>query len=145
MKPFKSLLLGFAFLFCFSFVSAQEMKAEKYENLEWYTISYYKWEAGKAEDAKKIINEYFKPTRQDIRSQLLVMEVDLLYSEWDYMVVFPMEDGLEVFEWKTSPRNVQWNQAFLKRAGSEEKVKEINEKFSSYVKDYKSQLGRKYD
>ncbi len=40
MKTFKFLLPVIAFLFCFNFVSAQEMKAEKYENIEWYNILY---------------------------------------------------------------------------------------------------------
>lgn len=134
-----------ALLFCFNFLSAQEMTAEKYENLEWYTISYFEWEDGKAEDAKKMINEYFKPSAQDAGQQLPVMELDLLFSEWDHLVIFPMEEGLEAFEWKRSPGDVKWMQALQKRVGSEEKVQEMWEEFGSYVKKSKSQLARKMD
>lgn len=137
------LLPAIAFIFCFNVLSAQEMKAEKHENIEWYSISYFKWEDGKAGDAKKIINEYYKPSAKDAGQQGPVMELDLLYSEWDHMVVFPMEEGLEAFEWKTSPADVQWLKAFHKRAGGEEKGKEIFEKFSSYIKESKSMLARK--
>lgn len=143
MKMFRNILPVIALLFCFNFAAAQEMKAEKYENLEWYTITYFKWENGKAGDAKKIINEYFKPSSEDIGEQGPVMELDLLYSEWDHMFIFPMEEGLEVFEWKTSPRSVEWRKALLKRAGSEERVEEIWEEFGSYVKESKGQLARK--
>ncbi len=144
MKTFKFLLPVIAFLFCFSFASAQELKAEKYENLEWYNILYLKWEDGKADDAKRIINEYFKPSARDAGIELPVMELDLLYSEWDFMLVFPMEEGLEAFEWKTSPRDVEYVKAFNKRAGGEEKEKKIFEDFSSYIKESKSMLARKH-
>ncbi len=73
------------------------------------------------------------------------MELDLLFSEWDHVVVFPMKDGLEDFEWKTSPGDVAWVKAFNKRVGGEEKGKKIFEEFSSYIKESKSQLARKVD
>lgn len=145
MKTLRLLLPVFALLFCFNFVSAQEMTAEKHENLEWYTISYFEWEDGKAEDAKKIIEEYFKPSAQDVGQQLPVMELDLLFSEWDHMVVFPIEEGLEAFEWKTSPSDVEWMKALQERAGSEERAEEIWEEFGSYIKKSKAQLARTTD
>lgn len=143
MKTLKLLLPVFALLFCFNFVSAQEMTAEKYDNLEWYNIHYVKFEDGKAEDAKKIIDEYFKPSAQDAGQQGPVMELDLLFSEWDHVVIFPMEEGVEALEWKTSPMNVAWMKAFQERAGSEERAKEIGDEFDSYIKEYKNQLARK--
>ena len=40
---------------------------------------------------------------------------------------------------------VEWMQAFEKRAGSPEKAKELGENFDSYIKDSKSVLARKTD
>ncbi len=145
MKILKKFLPALALLFCFNFGYAQEIKAEKHKNLKWYTISHFKWEDGKAADAKKIINDYFKPSGQDVGQQGPVMELDLLFSEWDYIVVFPMEEGLESFEWKTSPSEVEWMTAFHKRAGSPEKAKELGKNFESYIKESKSILARKTD
>lgn len=145
MKTFKILLPVIAFLFCFSQVPAQEMKAEKYENLEWYSISFIKWEDGKAGDAKKIIEEYYKPSARNSGQELPVMELDLLFSEWDHIVIFPMEEGIEALEWKTSPGDVAWINAFNKLVGGEEKGKKIFEEFSSYIKEMKTQLARKHN
>ena len=142
MKTLKNLLPVIAFILCFNFSSAQEMTAEKYDNLEWYTVMFVKFENGKMEAAQKIINDYFKPTDADIGGGGPVMELDLLYSEWDMMVVFPMKEGLEALEWKMTPSDVQWNKAFAKRVGSEEKAKQIYEEFESYVKEYKTHLAR---
>ena len=142
MKTLKNLLPVIALLLCFNFSSAQEMTAEKYENLEWYTITLIKYEDGKKEAAQKIINDYFKPTDADLGEGGPVLEVDLLFSDWDQMVVFPMQEGIEALEWKMSPSDVEWRKAFAKRAGSEEKAKEIYQEFESYVKDYKTHLAR---
>lgn len=142
MKTFKFLLSVIAFLFCFNFGTAQEIKAEKHENLKWYTITYFDFHPGKMSDAKKIIEEYFKPTGKEVGHQPPVMEMELLYSDWDYVVVFPMEEGLQEFDWKTSPRDVEYRKAFYKRVGGEDKANEIWDKFGSYVKDSKSQLAR---
>lgn len=141
MRTLKNLLPVIALLLCFNFSSAQEMTAEKYENLDWYTVTFLKYEDGKMEAAQKIINEYFKPTDADLGGGP-VLELDLLFSDWDQMVVFPMQEGIEALEWKMSPSDVEWRKAFAKRAGSEEKAKQIYAEFESYVKDYKTHLAR---
>lgn len=145
MKNIKNLLPLFFVFFALNFSFSQEVTAEKYDNVEFYSISYFDWEDGKAEDAKKMIEEYFKPSARDAGQQLPVMELDLMYSDWDHMVVFPMEEGLEVFEWKTSPADAKWMNALQKRLGSKEKVQEMWEQFGSYVKESKSMLARKTD
>lgn len=147
MKTFKNLLCLTAFVFCSNFALAQEEepRAERYENLEWYVVHYIKFEDGKAADAKKIIEDYFKPSAEDVGQQNPVLELDLLFSEWDHIVVFPLEEGLESFEWKTSPAEVEWMTAFEKRAGSPEKAKELGENFDSFIKESKSILARKTD
>lgn len=141
MKHFKILLPLFALFFSFNFLSAQEMTAEKHKNLKWYTITYYDFHDGKTDEAMKLVNEFFKPTDQDLGKEDVV-EFELLYSKWDHMAIFPMEEGLEAFEWKTSPNEIEWMKAFEKRAGSKEKAKEIMEEWESYVKEYKSHLAR---
>lgn len=57
MKSSGSFLTVLALLFCFQTLFAQEneMKAKKYENPEYYLITYLKFETGKNQAAKKII------------------------------------------------------------------------------------------
>ncbi len=143
MKTVKKLLPVIVFFLCINIISAQEMTAKKYDNLQWYNVVFVKFENGKLDAAKKIIDEHFKATDTELGYQGPAMELDLLYSEWDLMVVFPMEEGIEVLEWEISPRDVEWRKAFQTRVGSEEKAKEIQEEFGSYIKDYKSFLARR--
>ncbi|WP_037373967.1 hypothetical protein [Salinimicrobium xinjiangense] len=145
MKTLRNLLPVIALLLCFNFSFAQdtgEMTAKKHENLNWYYITFIKFEQGKMEDAKKIIKEYFIPTDQDAGHAGPVIAFDLLFSEWDHVVAFKIEEGIQALEWEMSPRDVEWMKAFNKRAGSEAKAKEIQEEFQSYIKDYKSHLAR---
>ncbi len=142
MKTFKKLVPLLAFIFCFNLLQAQELKAKKHENLKWYYVSLVKFEDGKMEDAKKIIDDYFIPTDEEAGHQAPIAELDLLFSEWDQIVIFPMEEGLEALEWEMSPRNVEWMKIFNKRAGSQEKAKEIMDNFESYIKDYKTILAK---
>lgn len=143
MKTFQNLVPILAFLCCFYPSSGQEVKAEKFENVEFFSVTLFKWEDGKRDDAMKMINEYFKPSAQDAGQRLPVMELDLLYSDFDHMVIFPMEEGLEVFEWKTSPADAKWMNALQKRVGSEEKVQEMWVEFGTYVDHSRSMLARK--
>ena len=142
MKTLKNLLPALVFILCFNFTSAQETTAQKLENLKWYTVVLLKYEDGKMEAAQKIINDYFKPSDADMGGGGPVLELDLLFSDWDQLVVFPMEDGIQTLEWKVTPRDIEWRKAFAKRVGSEEKAQQIYKEFESYIKDYKSLLAR---
>lgn len=142
MKTFKNLLPAVALIFCFNFLSAQEMTAKKYENLQWYVVTLIKFEDGKIDDAKKIIKEHFIPTDQASGQRGPVMGLDLLFSDWDHIVIFPMDEGIQGLDWEVSPREVEWMKAFNAHTGSEEKGKEVMDEFQSYVKNYKNMLAR---
>lgn len=143
MKTFRSLIPAIALVFCFNFLSAQEMTAKKYENAQWYTVDYVQFEPGKANDAKKIIDEYFIPTDKDSNLPGPVMELEVVFGDWDMIVLWKMEDGVEALTWEVHPDLVKWLTAFEKRAGSKEKAVEIQKEFSSYIKTSKSELVRK--
>jgi hypothetical protein len=143
MRTLNKLVPFLVLVFCFSFVNAQEeMTAKKLDNPQFYYITLVKFEDGKMKDAKKIINEHFIPTDQESGHQGPIAEMDLLFSEWDQIVIFPMEEGLEGLEWEMSPRNVEWMTTLHKRVGGPEKAKQIMDEFESYIKDYKTILAR---
>lgn len=124
MKTLKNLLTIVTLVLCFNFASGQEPVAERYENAEWYYLSYLKFENGKFEEAKQIINDYLKPATEEAGQEMPVMELDLLFSDYDYVVVFPLEGGLDALEWKRSPGDVAMMKALMKRLGSKEKLQE---------------------
>lgn len=145
MKQLRSLIPLIALLVCFnSSAQVEEPKPKKYDNPEYYMVSYLKFHAGKAGDANKIIDEYFAPSAQEAGVPGPVMHLDLVTGEWDLLVIWNMKDGVESLNWEMSPDDVKWEKAFVKLAGGEEQGMEISRKWESYIKESKSQLARKH-
>lgn len=144
MKVIRHLLAFTALLFCFN-LSAQEeeMTPKKYENPQWYVIQYVNFKEGKSSDAKKIIKDHFLEADREAGNTGPVMELDLVFGEWDFVVIWHMEEGVEALNWEISPEGVKWIQAFRKQAGSKERATEIMEEFQSYIVATKSEFARK--
>ncbi len=120
MKALKNLVPFVTFIFCCSFLNAQEMTAKKYDNLQWYVVTLIKFEDGKMEDAKRIIRDHFIPTDEASGNPGPVMALDLIFSEWDHIVTFAMQDGLQELDWEVGPREIEWMKALNTQAGGEE-------------------------
>lgn len=146
MKMLKSTAAILTLLFCFNITSAQEeeMTPKKYENPEYYMVSYVKFHPGKSGEAKKIIDEYFIPTSQQAGTDGPVMHLNMITGEWDMMIVWHMKEGLESLNWEMSPDDIKWEKAFMAMAGGKEKGMEISKQWESYIKGSKSHLGRKH-
>ncbi|SDL34976.1 hypothetical protein SAMN04488034_103278 [Salinimicrobium catena] len=146
MKLFKLSFTVLAFLFCFHSISAQEeeMKPKKYDNPEYYVITYLKFDTGKTQSAKKIIKDYFAAAGENAGIPGPAMMLDLVTGEWDMMITWHLKDGPEALNWEISPEDVKWGKAFHELAGSPEKAEEINKEWQSYVKSSKTQLARRY-
>lgn len=143
MRRIGTLLLVLTFICCLQNVSAQEMSAKKYDNPQWYVIEYLDFYSGKADDAKKIIEDYFVPADEDAGVPGPLMELNMVSGQWDYMVVWHLDEGVESLDWEVSPNSIKWRQAFEKKAGSKEKAQEIRDEFSSYIRSSKSELARR--
>lgn len=146
MKTLRSLLPLFTIFICFNFLSAQEeeMSAKKYDNPEYYMVSYLKFHPGKVGEANKIIDEYFAPSGQEAGVPGPVMHLDFITGEWDMIVIWHMKDGVESLNWEMSPDDVKWEKAFVKLVGGEEKGKEISRNWESYIKSSKTEISRKH-
>lgn len=146
MRTLRSFLPLISLFICINFLSAQEeeMSAKKYDNPEYYMVSFLKFHPGKAGEANKIIDEYFAPSAQDAGVPGPFIHLDLITGEWDMMVIWHMKDGVESLNWEMSPDDIKWEKAFVKLAGGKEKGKEISQKWQSYLKTSKSQIARKH-
>ncbi len=146
MKILRTTVTVLALLFCFTSISAQEeeMTPKKYENPEYYFITFIKFETGKVMPAKKIIQDYFVPSGVKANVPGPAMMLDLVTGEWDMMVSWKLKDGLEAINWEMSPDDVKWGKAFQEMAGNREKAEEINAEWQSYIKASKTQLARRY-
>lgn len=146
MKMLKSIAPILALLFCFNLVTAQEeeMSPKKYENPEYFMVSYVKFHPGKSGEAKKIIDEYFIPSSKQAGTSSPFLHLDMITGEWDIMVVWHMKEGLESLNWEMSPDDIKWEKAFSELTGGKEKGMEISKKWESYIQSSKSHLGRKH-
>lgn len=131
------------FLFSISGLHAQEeMKAEKYENPQWYWIVKIDFAPGKMNRAKEIVEDYFMKASEDAGTPTPAMALDMNSGEYDMMVVWHMKDGIEAMNWKTSPDDVKWFQAMAKVAGSPEKAQEVWQEYQSYIVKSDADLAR---
>ena len=113
---FKSTLAVLVFLIAGNFGFAQEMKAEKYENPEWVSISYIKFKPMKKDAAMGIVENYFVKADQDAGIDPPVT-YHLSYSDYDMMVIWDMKDGVETLNYKMTPDDVEWMKSMAKIAG----------------------------
>lgn len=132
-------LLVFAIV---SSANAQEMKAKKFENPEWKTVSFIKFKSGKSDRAREIIRNYYEKAAVKASVSTPTMAVDLVTGEWDMMIVWNLKGGLDDMNWEVSPENVKWMAAMSEIAGSGDKAKAILDEFSSLVDRETTFLGK---
>ena len=142
MKLFKTTIAVFVFLFASSFSFSQEMKAEKYENPKWVSISYIKFKPMKKDPAMGIINNYFAKADEDAGIDPPVA-YNFPMGKYDMMVIWDMEDGIETLNWKTTPGDVKWMTSMAKIAGGQDKAMAKLEEFLSYVEAWDNTMARK--
>lgn len=142
MKYLSSLLVAFFLLGSVQICSAQEMKAEKYENPEWVSISYIKFKPMKKEPAMGIIENYFVKADQDAGIPAPTA-YHFPMGKYDMMVIWEMEDGLETLNWKTTPGDVKWMKSMAKIAGGQDKAMAKMDEFMSYIDSWETSMARK--
>lgn len=142
MRTIKSIL---AVLFLFSsiqLVSAQDMKAEKYENPKWVQMVYVKFKPMKKGAAMKVVEEYF--AKADANAGIDPPTVyHFATGEYDMMVVWDMKEGVETLNYEMTPDDVKWMKEMAKLAGGQDKAMGKMEEFYSYVADWKTAMARK--
>ena len=141
MKKLSFVLTALITLFYFTDTQAQE--AKKYDNPEWYSFVYVDYHPGKMGEARDIIDNYFKKASAQAGTPTPVMEISLAAGEYDMLIVWKMEDGVEGMNWQTSPSQVKWRQAMNELAGGEEEAREIMKKYQACLRASSSNMGRK--
>ena len=120
-------------------VLAQDLPtAEKREGATYYVVSYTKFKAGKADEARKIIYEHFWPIDKVIGRD--VIPFDTMTGEWDHIVYFPLSDGPAELAWEVTPTDAKWRAAFAKQEGGINKTEEIFQRFTDLVATSKTEI-----
>ncbi|WP_224489320.1 hypothetical protein [Robertkochia flava] len=141
MKSLSLVLTALFTVLLFSNAEAQE--AKKYDNPEWYSFVYVDYHPGMMGEARDIINNYFKKASAQAGTPTPVMEISLAAGEYDMLIVWKMQDGVEGLNWQTSPNQIKWRNAMNELAGSPEKAEEIMAQYRKCLRASSSNMGRK--
>lgn len=137
------LLITMATLMVTAVATAQDNpEPKKFDNPEWKRVVLVDYHPGKTGKAMEIIKNYYKKTDAKIGSSGPDMELMLYSGEYDFMLIWSMEDGLEEMNWEVSPRGIEWQKAFEELAGGKEEAQKIRDDYSSYVRSSTSYLTR---
>lgn len=142
MKFFKTTIAALVFLFTTSFSFSQEMKAEKYDNPQWVSISYIKFKPMKKDPAMSIVENYF--AKADEAAGIAPPTVyHFAFGKYDMMVIWNMKEGLETLNYKMTPEDVEWMKSMAEIAGGQEKAMAKLDEFMSYVESWDNSMARK--
>ena len=138
----KGLLFFGLMLFLASGSFAQnDVQPKKYENVTYHRVVLLDIKPGKMGRAKEIIKIYQSAA---VAAGLKNPQTFWLMSgEYDIMTVWTLEDGFSDMEWDTSPNGIKWRAAMVKKLGSEEAVREIQQEFQSLGQSSTSYIARK--
>ncbi len=112
-------------------IGQEPPKPTKYENVNWYAAVYMKFKSNRAEEAQKIINQYFVPADKAIGREVIAFECKS--GPWDLIVYIPMPDGPAELAWKNSPTEGKWMAEIAKIAGGPQKAVEAFKEFTDLI------------
>lgn len=112
---------------------AQDEKGKKYDDPQWKRISLTSYKNGQLARAKEIIQNYHAKASEKAGTPRPAMIIDLISGDWDVMTVWDMREGLEEFNWETSPRDIKWRKALNEIAGGADKATAILAEYSSLI------------
>lgn len=122
-----------------------EMTPKKFDDPQYYMVTYLKFHSGKSGQAKNIIDQYFVPTSIKAGVSGPAMHLNMITGEWDIMVIWHLKEGLESLNWEMSPEDILWEKAFIEITGGKEKGIEVSKQWESYIQTSKSHLGRLHE
>jgi len=142
MKTIKTILAIFIFSMSINLSIAQEMKAKKYENPNWVSMSYVKFKPMKKDAAMEVIDSYF--AKADMQAGL---EAPTVYhfplGDFDMLVIWPMNEGVETLNYEITPDDAKWMTEMAKLTGGVDKSMAKMEEFFSYVDSWENTIARK--
>lgn len=127
-----TLLIVCALLISFT-GQAQDEKGKKYNDPQWKRISLTAFKSGQFARAKEIVANYHGKASEKAGTPRPAMIIDLVSGDWDVMTIWDMPEGLEEFNWETSPRNIKWRKALDEIAGGADKATAILNEYNALI------------
>ena len=122
-------------------MAQDEVKPAKFENVEWYQVVLIDFKQGTVGKVQDIIKQYEAAGKEagTPGPELYWMST----GEYDAMAIWKLDNGPADMEWKMSPNDVKWWDAFVKQQGSVEAAQKLQQEFAGYVNKSTSYLSRK--
>jgi len=111
--------------------SAQELKAERAQNVRYWWVEMVKFHAGKRDRAGELVEQYFAPVDKEMGGQDI--DIHMTTGEWDFITLFPMTGGPADISWLTSPDEVKFMNLLAKRAGGMDAAKKLTDEWDTLV------------
>jgi len=121
---------------------AEAQEGTKWEGVDWYRVTHVEFHNGKAGDARRLIEEHFMKATEKAGTDGPAMLLWHETGEWDVTVLWHMKGGPADLEWRRSPDNVKWWQAFSDQEGGEEEAEKMMAEYSSLVARSTSSIAR---
>ena len=133
--------LGVMLFLASGILAQEEVKPAKYENVTWHRVVLVNFKAGKTGRAKEIIKIYKAAgTAAGLKNPQTYW---LMSGDYNMMTVWTLEGGLTDMEWDISPNGIKWRAEMIKKLGSEEEVRKLQEEFQSLQQSSTSYIARK--
>lgn len=143
MKLFKTTLLVCSFLIAsLGNMHSQEMKVKKYDNPKWVRIGMVKFKPMMKERAQAIINDYFMKADMALGNSGPTA-FDMASGEYDMIVAFPMDQGVETLNYEMSPSDIDWMKELAKLTGGQQQAMAKLQEFYDMVDRWDSDIARK--
>jgi len=120
---------------------AQEMEPKKIENAEWKRVVYIDYKPGKTNRALEIITNHYGPAADKAGTSRPLMAVWMGSGEYDLVLVWAMEGGIEDMNWEISPRSTKWRTTLNEMAGGSDKAQAIVDEYQSLIASISTDLG----
>ncbi|TRZ41847.1 hypothetical protein [Robertkochia solimangrovi] len=142
MRIITKICIIICFLAAFA-VDAQELTEKRLENPEWLKVISLNMYPGTYDKAMDLMKTYFLEADKQAGLPAAELTMEMVTGEYDLVIVWKYENGIESLNWELSPETIKWYNALVGIAGSKEEADAILEEYWSYVKDSKVEISRK--
>jgi hypothetical protein len=135
-SAFRTLLIGLVAVLLLTSTAPRSARAVDGGQASWYQAISFKFKAGKAEEALKIIHDHFQKVDKSIGRKVIPFEY--LTGEWDHVVYFP----LDIARMETIPSNTEWMKALAGQEGGMEQAQKLFGTFLDMVATSKTEIAQ---
>ena len=126
----------------FAVNSAQAQEGKKYDNPQWKNVVFVDYHSGKMQRAHEIIDNYYVKASEKAGTPQPESVMVMHSGDWDMMVIWHMQGGIEDMNWERNPNGMKWFNAFKEIAGGEDKAQAILDEYDSLVARSSNQIAR---